>query len=81
MHDGQNLFDPAKAAFGVAWMCQNTTNSLIVRGNIRELIIVGIWNTNQRNTEYTYSYDPSMKFGGKGDEYLDFIQTELIPHL
>ena len=26
MHDGQNLFDPSKAAFGVAWMCQNTTN-------------------------------------------------------
>jgi hypothetical protein len=22
MHDGQNLFDPATSAFGVAWMCQ-----------------------------------------------------------
>lgn len=30
MHDGQNLFDPSKAAFGTAWLCQNTTNTLIV---------------------------------------------------
>lgn len=29
LHDGQNLFDPSKAAFGTAWMCQNTTNTLI----------------------------------------------------
>jgi predicted alpha/beta superfamily hydrolase len=29
LHDGQNLFDPSKAAFGVAWKCQNTANTLI----------------------------------------------------
>ena len=29
MHDGQNLFDPSKAAFGVAWMIQNTANLLV----------------------------------------------------
>lgn len=81
MHDGQNLFDPSKAAFGVAWMCQNTTNRLIVEGKIREIIIVGIWNTQERNTEYTYSYDPEEKFGGKGDKYLDFIEKELLPRL
>ena len=28
MHDGQNLFDASKSAFG-AWYCQNTTNLLI----------------------------------------------------
>jgi hypothetical protein len=37
------------------------------------MIVVGIWNTNQRNNEYTYSYDKSEGFGGKGDSYLDFI--------
>lgn len=29
LHDGQNLFDNSKAAFGVAWLCQNTVNTLI----------------------------------------------------
>ena len=29
MHDGQNLFDDSKAAFGVSWKIQNTLNSLI----------------------------------------------------
>lgn len=32
MHDGQNLFDPKKAAFGVAWMCQDTVNKMIATG-------------------------------------------------
>lgn len=46
---------------------------------MREIIVVGIWNTNDRNNEYTYSYDASYQFGGKGDKYLDFIEQELIP--
>jgi hypothetical protein len=29
MHDGQNLFENSKAAFGVAWLCQDTVNTLI----------------------------------------------------
>lgn len=35
MHDGQNLFDPSKAAFGTAWMCQDTVNLLIAEGGMR----------------------------------------------
>jgi hypothetical protein len=50
MHDGQNLFDPKKAAFGVAWMIANTLNNLIIEGKIREVIVIGIWNTNDRNS-------------------------------
>lgn len=40
---------------------------------------MGIWNTPDRNNEYTYSYDKYYKFGGKGDLYLDFIDQELKP--
>lgn len=42
---------------------------------------MGIWNTAQRNTEYTYSYDASEKFGGKGDMYLNFISKDVLPLL
>jgi enterochelin esterase-like enzyme len=49
MHDGQNLFEDAKSAFG-AWKIQDTLNLLISQGDIKELIVVGIWNTANRNT-------------------------------
>ena len=34
MHDGQNLFEDSKAAFGTAWKIQDTLNDLIGRGEI-----------------------------------------------
>jgi predicted alpha/beta superfamily hydrolase len=49
MHDGQNLFDDSRAAFGVAWKIQNTLNILVAEGQIEEVIVVGIWNTVDRN--------------------------------
>lgn len=79
MHDGQNLFDPKTSAFGTAWMCQNTVDSLVVQGAMDEVIIVGPYNTADRTNEYTYVYDPSEKAGGKGDLYLDWIESTLIP--
>ena len=79
MHDGQNLFIDSKAAFGTAWKIQDTINQMTFAGRMREIIVVGLWNTNNRNNEYTYSYDKDYKFGGKGDLYLDFIQQEVIP--
>ena len=48
MHDGQNLFEDSKSAFG-AWKIQDTLNQLIAAGTIQELIIVGVWNTVNRN--------------------------------
>ena len=49
MQDGQNLFLNSQAAFGVAWGIQNTVNQLTAEGTIREIIVVGVWNTRDRN--------------------------------
>lgn len=35
LHDGQNLFNNSQAAFGTAWLVQNTINSLIVESGMR----------------------------------------------
>lgn len=78
MHDGQNLFDPRTSAFG-AWMCQDTLDETIIGGTTDEVMIVGAYNTPDRNNEYTYIYDPSEGFGGKGDLYLDWIESTLLP--
>jgi len=80
MHDGQNLFNPSTSAFGTAWMCQDALDqTIITTGTTEEVMIVGPYNTVDRNSEYTYIYDPSEGFGGKGDLYLDWISSTLIP--
>lgn len=79
MHDGQNLFDPRTSAFGTAWMCQDTLNQMIITGQADEVVIVGPYNTNDRTNEYTYIYDPSEQTGGKGDLYLNWLESTLIP--
>ena len=79
MHDGQNLFNPKTSAFGTAWMCQDTMDGLIIGGKSDEVLIAGAYNTNDRTNEYTYIYDPSEDAGGKGDLYLDWIESTLLP--
>lgn len=78
MHDGQNLFDPKTAPYG-SWNCQDSLDTTIISGTSDEIVIVGAYNTPDRNNEYTYVYDPSEGFGGKGDLYLDWIEDTLVP--
>jgi predicted alpha/beta superfamily hydrolase len=79
MHDGQNLFNPATAFMGNAWMVQDTLNPMITEGKMDEVLVVGVYNTDNRTWEYTYSYDPSEGFGGDGDKYLDFLESTIVP--
>lgn len=79
MHDGQNLFDPNTAFMGQAWMCQDTLDPMIVEGLIEEVVIVGVWNTDNRINEYTYSFDPTEGQGGQGNLYLDFLEQTVYP--
>ena len=79
MHDGQNLFDPALAFGGNEWKVDETMNGGAEDGSIREAIVVGVGNTSARMDEYTPTLDPSEGFGGKGDQYLTLLATELKP--
>jgi predicted alpha/beta superfamily hydrolase len=72
-HDGQNLFDPSTSSFGVDWQLDETADSLIKQGKIKEIIIVGIYNTPKRRQEY-YT-------GDTGESYLKFIVKELKPFI
>ena len=55
MHDGQNVFDPITAYTGYDWQADETATRLIREGRIRDIIIVGIYNTNDRLEEYSAS--------------------------
>ncbi|KAH3743721.1 alpha/beta hydrolase [Pelomyxa schiedti] len=79
MHDGQNLFNASTSYLGIAWQCQDTVDSLVNSGDMEEIIIVGVDNTDDRNNELTFRYDTTEGFGGKNQMYLDFIEQTVLP--
>lgn len=53
MHDGQNLFDESGGFSGSEWKVDETADSLIKAGLIKEIIVVGINNSKDRRPEYS----------------------------
>ncbi|MCB2218865.1 MAG: hypothetical protein KQI35_00615 [Bacteroidetes bacterium] len=92
MHDGQNLFDTATAYGGNEWGVDEWIKKLSAEKKIPEVIVVGIWNTQQRFREYNpqkpFNNLPDSlqqmlikEYGGPplSDAYLQFIVRELKP--
>lgn len=93
MHDGQNLFDPALTYAGTDWDIDGAMTRLIERGEIREAIVVGVWNSPLRFAEYMPRAPVKTPTVGSGidgrpigraedirsDEYLRFLVEELKP--
>ena len=73
MHDGQNIVDPYTSAFGVDWEIDETCTRLIEDKVITPLIVVGIYNTEERAVEYAH--------GTKGSAYMKFIAEVLKPFI
>ena len=93
MHDGQNLFDAAKANFG-EWSVDEHLGRLIANGQVRAPIVVGVWNTPLRLREYVpadliAALPDDMRtavqalYGGEplSDGYLAFLADELKPFI
>lgn len=93
MHDGQNLFDPARANFG-EWGVDEHLVRLIETGQVRAPIVVGVWNTPLRLREYvpadliaalpTEVRETLLPmYGGAplSDAYLRFLVEELKPRI
>jgi len=71
MHDGQNIIDPATSFIGYDWHVDEVTDSLIRTGKLKEIIVVGIYNTPDRSDEY----DDSRL----GNSYMKFIIQTVKP--
>jgi enterochelin esterase-like enzyme len=71
MHDGQNLFDKAAAAYGMEWEVDEHLSKLIAEKKVRPTIVVGIWNTPKRLQEYV----PSKAFNGLPPEYREKVRA------
>jgi predicted alpha/beta superfamily hydrolase len=85
MHDGQNLFDPARAFGGNEWQVDETLDAAAEQQpaptSIREIIVIGPEAGPDRNNLYTPTFDSSEGFGGKGDLYLRMLVEELKPQV
>ena len=95
MHDGQNLFDPALGYTGVDWDIDGAMTRLIDAGDIREAIVVGVWNTPLRFAEYMPKAPVRTEMVSSGiegrligraedirsDGYLHFLVDELKPFI
>jgi predicted alpha/beta superfamily hydrolase len=80
MQDGQNLFDPATAFGGQDWRADVTADGLIRAGEIRPVVIVGVYNTGVRRiSEYTPTRDRRLRKGGKADRYAEMLAREIKP--
>ena len=82
MHDGQNLMDKATAYSGEEWRVDEAAQQLVQAGDVEPIIIVGIYNTEDRFAEYTQVKDTgefAQHGGGNADAYGRFIVEELKP--
>jgi len=80
MHDGQNLFDDAKAFGGISWDIAGALDRGAADATIHDAIVVAIANTAARITEYTPIADPSYG-GGGADTYLRLITDQIRPRI
>ena len=81
LHDGQNVFDDDRAAFGVSWRAAETADRLARAGRIRPVILVGVDNTAARLDEYGLWRDDGENAGGRGELHGRFLVGEVKPFI
>ena len=92
MHDGQNLFDPATSYGGVDWGVDEIMTKLVEGKEVREAIVVGVWNSPKRFFEYMpqkavpggdtsalEGVPAEMRGPVLSDAYVEFLVHELKP--
>lgn len=96
MHDGQNVFNKETSYGGQSWEVDSVLQSLLDAEKIKPTIVVAVWNTPKRFTEYCPN-TPYETLGDQereptirtyklearmlSDEYLQFLTAELKPFI
>jgi enterochelin esterase-like enzyme len=73
MHDGQQIFDPQTSTWNQDWEVDEWCTRLIKAGELQEIIVVGVYCTEDRFQEY----DPAQV----GIDYALFMTEELKPFI
>ncbi|MCK5761304.1 MAG: alpha/beta hydrolase [Candidatus Izimaplasma sp.] len=82
MCDGQNLFDDSLATYGKSWGILEAYENFL---ELPEVIIVGIESNELRSDElvpFKFQFEENGKvWGGKTDNYLDFVSNTLKSYI
>ncbi len=73
MSDGENLFDPRIASWGVDWGIDEAMMRGVEDGNFEPAIVVGAWSTSKRGFEYSPWHG--------APKYARFLTEELMPRI
>ena len=73
MTDGENLFDPRIASWGVDWGIDEAMMRGVENGDYEPAIVVGAWSTRQRAIEYSPWH--------RAPDYARFLIEELMPRV
>jgi glycosidase/enterochelin esterase-like enzyme len=73
MTDGENLFDPRIASWGVDWGIDEAIVRGAEEGQFEPAIVVGTWSTAKRGLEYSPWHE--------GPQYARFLIEELMPRI
>lgn len=80
--DGQNVFDGATSFLpGKEWRLDETSQRMTQSGEMEPAILVGVYNSPDRISEYTPTYLERFKQGGKADDYGRMLIEELKPFI
>ena len=81
LHDGQNLFDPARAFNGQTWHVQDTADALVTSGAIPPVVIAGVDHGGEaRIADYTPTPD-GQPGAGQLPRHARFLVDEVLPFL
>lgn len=73
MSDGENLFDPRIASWGVDWGIDEAMMRGVADGSFEPAIVVGTWSTAKRGLEYSPWHE--------APQYARFLIEELMPRI
>jgi len=80
LHDGQNLFDPARAHIaGQHWQVAETADRLILAGDVEPLVIVGIDHGREARIQEFTPTPGRRRVGGRARYYTRFVTDEVMP--
>ena len=73
MHDGQNIFNSQSSFIGAEWEVDETVSELVKTGQMEEIIVVGLYNTDDRSAEYSPMHN--------GKKYSEFLVNTVKPFI
>ncbi len=76
-HDGQNVFAPG-GPFG-CWDADSTVDDLIKDGQLAEVVMIAVDNSDNRIQEYLPPSDAYKGQTGIADKYVQFLRRDVLP--